>query len=416
MTWQELVHMTEACERQLRAADVDSTDLVLTVGPPGPATFSTILACLRTGVGILPITEPQWRVRENQFSDEVTLSWDGADMVRHGRSGEAGSGVESGYIAYFTSGTTGSPKLVRQPPRRGRYRGVAVVERYGAGPAAGPHLMGNPTFHLGTLGPALYSLQAGSCVVVLDKWSASDFLHAAAEHRASSGFVSAGDIFDLVTRPGPATPDLSSLQHGGSHVPMWLKRAAIERFGPGLIEFYGTSRGAISDISGAEWLAHPGSVGRPYRGVTVQVDDAAGIGPLRVAHRRGGSEDAVAEKTGDVGFIEDGFIYIVGRDTEHGRIPHLRKLISEVNGVVEAVLFQGHGRIIGAVEATSESAAREVDNILAAESGEIVIKHFSPYSLPRTPSAKVALPETHVLLSGDTEPGPYSPNGENHGA
>ena len=54
----------------------------------------------------------------------------------------------------------------------------------------------------------------------------------------------------------------------GAPSPAWLKRAWIEWLGPEKIwEAYGGSeRIAGTLISGTEWLAHPGSVGRPSGG------------------------------------------------------------------------------------------------------------------------------------------------------
>lgn len=403
VSWRELVNMVERCERGLDAVGINSADLVLAVGPPGPRTFATILACLRTGAGVLPLTERQWATRGKEFADKISVTCGSGGVIRHRATQAAHARPHCGYLAYLTSGSTGKPKLVKQSPRRGTYRGVAVDKRYGVGPDLGAHVMGNPTFHLGTLGPALYSLQAGNCVVIPVNWSTTAFFDAAARHQATSGFVSAGNLFELVEYHRDPPPSLKVLQHGGSHVPAWLKRAVIEKFGTGIIEFYGTSNGPVADISGAEWLEHPGSVGRPYRGVKVEVADSSGVGPLRLVHRRGDSPAGSAESPGDIGFLEDGYLYIVGRESDSDRIPHLRKRIAELEGVIEVALVQGVERIVGAVEIAKESAAEAVDRLLAHESGEFSVRYFSPYTLPRTPSAKLALRDTWTTILADLD-------------
>ena len=71
--------------------------------------------------------------------------------------------------------------------------------------------------------------------------------------------------------PGPAAAreryDLSSLQvvvHGAAPCPVSVKRAMIEWWGPIIHEYYaGTEDIGNTATTSAEWLAHPGSVGRP---------------------------------------------------------------------------------------------------------------------------------------------------------
>jgi long-chain acyl-CoA synthetase len=64
--------------------------------------------------------------------------------------------------------------------------------------------------------------------------------------------------------------DLSSLQfvtHAAAPCPPPVKRAMIEWWGPVIWEYYGsTEMGNVTCLSSAEWLAHPGSVGRVHAG------------------------------------------------------------------------------------------------------------------------------------------------------
>jgi long-chain acyl-CoA synthetase len=55
-----------------------------------------------------------------------------------------------------------------------------------------------------------------------------------------------------------------------------VKRAMIEWLGPILFEFYGGTEGGGCMISAEEWLAHPGSVGRPRPGVRMRILDDEG--------------------------------------------------------------------------------------------------------------------------------------------
>src|SRR5205807_10179759 len=56
-----------------------------------------------------------------------------------------------------------------------------------------------------------------------------------------------------------------------------VKRAMIEWLGPVVAEYYGgTETGPVTFCTSEQWLAHPGTVGRPLEGATVAILDADG--------------------------------------------------------------------------------------------------------------------------------------------
>src|SRR5207248_8654040 len=74
--------------------------------------------------------------------------------------------------------------------------------------------------------------------------------------------------------------DVTSLErviHTGAACPVEVKRAMIGWWGPVLSEAYGGSEsGTVCAIGSEEWLARPGSVGRPVPGFEALVLDGAG--------------------------------------------------------------------------------------------------------------------------------------------
>jgi long-chain acyl-CoA synthetase len=133
--------------------------------------------------------------------------------------------------------------------------------------------------------------------------------------------------------------DVSSMRlvtHTGASCPIDVKRKMIDWFGPVLQDAYGaTEVGTTCTISSAEWLEHPGSVGRavpPFRAIVVGEDgeevppgtegrlyfeDATGRGivypddPEKTAraHLRPG-----VFTLGEIGYVtDDGFVYITDR-------------------------------------------------------------------------------------------------------
>ncbi len=135
-----------------------------------------------------------------------------------------------------------------------------------------------------------------------------------------------------------ATTDVSTLRwliHAAAPCPPAVKRAIIEWFGPIVYEYYSSTEVGGTAITSAEWLAHPGSVGRPWEGADVRIldDDGNAVPPGTVgsiwmrnvrpfvyhndpdktaANRR---DDYVT--VGDLGSLDDdGFLYLADRRTD----------------------------------------------------------------------------------------------------
>ena len=138
-----------------------------------------------------------------------------------------------------------------------------------------------------------------------------------------------------------ARHDLSSLRkilHAAAPCPPEVKRRVMAVFPPGVVwEFYGATEGPGTIISPEEWLARPGSVGRPWPGITVKVLDDDGhdvppgtVGTIYLSTPGGGkfSYRNAPEKTasafrgdfftvGDMGWLDaDGYLFIADRRTD----------------------------------------------------------------------------------------------------
>jgi acyl-CoA synthetase (AMP-forming)/AMP-acid ligase II len=135
-----------------------------------------------------------------------------------------------------------------------------------------------------------------------------------------------------------ASHDLSSLRgavHTAAPCPVEVKRAMIDWWGPIVHEYYSASEGiGMTYCDSAEWLTHPGTVGRPIFGELHICDDDGqelSIGEVGLVYFGGAStfryhndegKTAAARNTvhadwntiGDIGFVdEDGYLFLTDR-------------------------------------------------------------------------------------------------------
>lgn len=367
-TFAELVDRSDRLAAGVRALGLNDGSVISTDIPTGPRFFALALAAIRYGYGLVPLSRDDVSRSElgvsplsdiqagvhitDRPSEQMApaggrhVLTDDAVVAAGRGSRPPGSGVRAGYLSFATRGRTGSPHVVvRSRPRRS-YKGVAVADNYGAGLSRGPFVMADPTYHMGTLGPALYALQAGSAVVVQREWSAQRFAELVDGHTADSAMLSPDRLLDAVVAGAVPWHRLRVLFHTGEPCPPALKRAAIGLFGPVLHEYYGTSKGPMTEIGTAAWLERPGSVGRPLPGIRIDIrkgDRPLGVGQtgeVCVLMRAADRDDADVLRTGDAGYLDaDGFLYLVGRagspaEPARTRLEHEIRLLPDVGGVV----------------------------------------------------------------------------------
>ena len=243
--------------------------------------------------------------------------------------------VSPAWKAPTSGGSTGRPKLIvagdpaeldpEDPNRFGFVEDGCLV-------------MPGPLYHNG---PAVWccgALLAGSRVVLLERFDAEGTLAAIDEHRADVVYL-VPTMMKRILRLADDVRlgfDLSSLRlvwHLAEPCPMWLKEAWIEWLGAErIIELYaGTEAQGITVITGPEWLAHKGSVGRPSAGEFMVADlDGNPLPPgeqgevwirnttERPTYHYVGAEARTREggweSLGDMGwFDDDGYLYLGDR-------------------------------------------------------------------------------------------------------
>ena len=174
-----------------------------------------------------------------------------------------------------SGGSTGRPKLIVSgdpalfdqdaPPLFGRAGGCMVV------PA--------PLYHNGPIVWSCAAWLGGSHVVVLPRFDAEATLSSIDRYGADTVYLVPTMMKRIWRLPEGVRDsyDLSSLRavwHLAEPCPEWLKQVWIDWLGPDRIfEVYaGTESQTGTVITGTEWLAHRGSVGRPPRGTVIVCD------------------------------------------------------------------------------------------------------------------------------------------------
>ncbi|HUI03252.1 MAG TPA: AMP-binding protein [Acidimicrobiales bacterium] len=241
----------------------------------------------------------------------------------------------------YTSGTTGRPKgIERAAPEPARDAPPnPFASFWGFGPDD-VHLMAGPMYHTAPSAYALMSLGEGGRVVIMGRWDATECLRLIeAEGVSTAQMVPAN--FIRILEADWAAYDRSSVRkvlHAAAPCPVPVKRRIMEVFPPDTVwEYYGASEGMASVISPAEWLAKPGSVGRPFPGVTVRILDEQGValapgevGTVYVSafagrgfryHNAPDKTDAAwrddSFTVGDMGWLdEDGYLFLADRRTD----------------------------------------------------------------------------------------------------
>jgi len=249
-----------------------------------------------------------------------------------------------GNMAY-TSGTSGRPKGVRRKPATERERALAMdLYRTLLGLEPGMRAMVSaPLYHSA---PNLYAVQAalnGSLLIVEPRFDAEATLALIERHRLTNVYLVPTMFVRMLRLPEETRRryDLSSLRFvssTGSPCAPDVKRAMIDWFGPIITETYASSEtGHITFVESREWLARPGSVGRPMGEGVVKIMDEAGrelppgeIGLIycrqpaypdftytnnpaaRVALERDG-----LWSVGDMGYLDaEGYLYVADRKSD----------------------------------------------------------------------------------------------------
>ncbi|OBF53771.1 acyl-CoA synthetase [Mycobacterium sp. 852002-53434_SCH5985345] len=245
----------------------------------------------------------------------------------------------------YSSGTTGRPKAVRRPlPTDGNgswaqaVLELALTHKYGMSPSS-VYLSPAPLYHAAGVNYTMAVNRVGAAAILMRKFDAETVLRLIETHRVTHAQFVPTMFVRMLKLPRAVREryDVSSLRcviHAAAPCPVDVKHHMMKWFGPIIHEYYGGTEGfAGTTIGPEEWLAHPGSVGKPMSPVHVIGDGGVELpaGHAGELFFEGGPafeyfkdpaktasvfNDRGWRTLGDMGYVDDdGYLYLTDRST-----------------------------------------------------------------------------------------------------
>lgn len=276
-----------------------------------------------------------------------------------------------------SSGTTGSPKLVKYTEKI--YSEIMEVcgTEY---TYTGKHLVVGPTFVSGVLaGGALPHLAFGGSVEILPKWDA-EVLVEKIKLVDSTALVPAHINMLKVSHPDLSPLDNLVVVLGGSRVTAETRRWSLEHLSKHTLAGYGTTEfGWISVVHPEDLDDTADSVGTPMQGVTIELSD---IGEIIAVYPKIGTR----VNTGDIGYEKDGLLYLTDRVDDLIKVGGRKVYPSEIEvlaknfpGVQEVVIVAAKHDIMGEVPVAFIVGDADTQALESYLRGVL-----EPYMVPRT--------------------------------
>jgi long-chain acyl-CoA synthetase len=335
--------------------------------------------------------------------------------------------VELPSTMIYTSGTTGKPKGVRRAPATQpvqEYNVALLTKLFGTAPGMRTVLSG-PLYHSAPNAYGLTAMRAGGTVILQPRFDPEEMLRLIEAEKITHLYMVPTMFVRLLKLPEELRGkyDVSSLVnviHAAAPCPPEVKKRMLEWWGPVVNEFYGsTETSGVTYCTGEEWLAHPGTVGRPVLDATVRIigEDGSALGPNQIgevyarhwklsdftyhgdASKRAGVEKDGLITSGDVGYMnEAGFLFLCDRKKDmviSGGVniypAEIEACLHTMPGVHDCAVFgipdEEYGEALAAVVQPMANAGIDAAAVKAH-----VRQHLAGYKVPKVVEFAAELP------------------------
>jgi bile acid-coenzyme A ligase len=413
--------------RTMAAAGVKADDFVVVALPNGPAFLEVAYAIWGLGATPVPLSH---RLTDAELTDILDLVQPALVVIEEiGRAGRwpeltpaqthdarQDSGplpeIASTHLkAIASGGSTGRPKvIVDMAPA------LADPDMPLLGMRPDDVLLNpGPLYHAAPFGMTCFALGWGLHVIIMPRFDAEETLRLIDRHRVNWLFQVPTMMHriwalpDEIKRPYDVS-SLDAVVHIAAACPPWLKKNWIDWVGAETVwELYtGTEALGGTSISGTDWLAHPGSVGRVLPGYELKVLDDAGqpcapgqVGEIYFLPQRGrgatyryiGAEPKAKgefETLGDMGYLdEEGFLYLADRRVDMIVTGGANVYPAEVEAAIDAWPGVQCSVVIGLPDVDMgqrvHAIVETVDGLLDEEGLRAFLSvRIAPYKRPRT--------------------------------
>jgi long-chain acyl-CoA synthetase len=286
------------------------------------------------------------------------------------------------------------------------------------------HHAGCQSFYLG-------ALNVGQPLAILGRFDAEQTLAAIERHSVTTAYMVPTQFVRMLKLPMHVRDryDVSRLQsvvHSAAPCPLQVKKEMMAWWGPVIWETYGGTEGPATIAKPHRWLEKPGTVGRPIRGVRVNILDAEGnalppnsIGDVYIERLDGQSFEyrndteltasvhrGTAFTIGDVGYLDDdGYLFICDRAKDMVISGGVNIYPTEVEGVLSSHPAVADVAVIGIPDSEWGEQVRAVVELvgeaqpspeLAAELIAYCRTRLAGFKCPRSVDFEARLPRNEA--------------------